>query len=428
MIVFSDKQREFITMPHKHFLEVCEGTPRSGKTFAATMRYAMHILATEDKTHMIVGYSTEQAYRLVMEGEGYGLKYIFDGVSRVRHDDSGAHLEVDTPTGIKKVYWKGGGKVDSKNVITGMSLGSAYLCEVNLLSMEMVQEIFRRTYAAKDRFVLADLNPPPPNDPIITEVFDVQDTYWLHWTAKDNPTLTPQRLEEIKTACSKSPFLWKRDWLGERCMPEGVVYWMFDSNKHILNSLPSNLKVERMYFSGDGGTTDATSIICWIVGKDQDGYKLYQVGNYYYDMKQKALSTQAKEIVGDFIPYMRQKYNMKETGIYIDPACKALILEIQQLGLPAQRADNNAHDVGSNSKGIKCGIEMLQSSMTEGRFYLVDDDRFGTGPAVKEMGLYCVDKRGNPVDAYNHWCDAARYGHNQFAKNYGFWYGTPRAR
>ena len=38
----------------------------------------------------------------------------------------------------------------------------------------------------------------------------------MHWTCADNPILTPERLREIETACKKSPFLYKRDWLGER--------------------------------------------------------------------------------------------------------------------------------------------------------------------------------------------------------------------
>lgn len=427
MVVYSDKQAEFLKKPFNHCFEVCEGSPRSGKTFAMTARYALNILRSRDTIHLVVGYSAEQAFRIAMEGDGFGLVHIFKGCSELKHDNTGAHLLVHCPNGEKKVYWKGGGKADSKNVITGLSIGSVYFCEINLLNLEMVQECFRRTYAAKDRYLCADLNPPSPAHPVIKEVFEVQDTYWLHWTCNDNPVLTPERLEEIKEACKKSPFLWKRDWLGQRCIPEGVVYWMFDPSKHILNKLPDNVQKIKLFVSGDGGTTDATAINAWIVGRINGEYKLYNVGCWYYDGGQKALSTQAREIVGNFLPHIRKKYGMREQGVYIDPACKALRLELQKLGVPTQGADNNAHDVRNGKKGIICGIEMLQSSIEEGRFYLVEDELYGTGPAVKEMGLYCFDDKGNPVDAYNHWADSARYGHNHFAKNYGYWYGQPRA-
>ena len=423
MVKYSEKQKEFIRRPYDHCLDVCEGSPRSGKTFAATARFALHLIMSHDINHLVVGYSAEQAYRLIMDGDGYGLLRIFQGRCKVSHDDSGAHLLIRLKDGEKKVYWKGGGKADSHKSITGMSIGSVYFCEINLLHPDMIQECFRRTYAARDRYHVADLNPPAPMHPVIKDVFEVQDTFWLHWTCIDNPILTPERLKEIEDACRKSPFLYKRDWLGERCIPEGVIYWMFDRDKHILDRLPDVRKV-RMYFTGDGGTTDATSIGCYIVGEKDGQRNLYRVGNWFYDRGQKAMSTQAKEICGSFIPYMRQKYGMKESGIYIDPACKALRLEFHKLGYNTMGADNNAHDIMGTSKGIVCGIEMLQSGITEGRFFLVDDPKYGVEPFLQEVGLYCMDDHGRPVDAYNHCCDEVRYSWNQFAKTNGLW-GAP---
>lgn len=428
MIKFSPKQESFILDKYDHTFEVCEGSPRSGKTFAATARYAMHVLASRDTSHLVVGYSSEQAYRLIFDGDGFGLTHIFKGFSRVSHDDSGAHLLVTCPDGsIKKIYWKGGGKADSHKAITGMSLGSVYFCEINLLHMDMIQECFRRTYAAKDRYLIADLNPPAPKHPVITQVFEVQDTKWLHWTCRDNPVLTEQRLKEIETACSKSPFLYKRDWLGERAIPEGVIYFMFDPQKHIIQYIPDSLQPVEMYIAGDGGATDATSIGCYIVcdaGNPIAGthkYILLRVGNWHYDKGNMAMSDQAKHIVGEFIPYMRGKYRMRESTIMIDPACKALRLEIEKLGLLTQGADNNAHDVKGTNKGIRCGIEMAQNALTNQQVLFIDDDRYGISPIMTEFGLYCNDDNGNPIDAYNHCMDEFRYGVNYFLKNYGLW-------
>ena len=69
-----------------------------------------------------------------------------------------------------------------------------------------------------------------------------------------------------------------------------------------------------------------------------------------------------------------------------------------------------------------CGIEMLQSNISDGRFYLVEDDRYSTEAFVKEAGLYCIhDTTGEPVDAYNHAMDCVRYANNYFSKTYGYW-------
>ena len=426
MIEWGAKQAKIIMAPFDHTLDWLEGTPRSGKTTAGTMRFARHLIKSRDAAHLVTAYSAEQAYRLIMDGDGMGLMHIFKGSCRTSHDDSGAHLLINLPDGGRKVYWKGGGKADSHKAITGMSLGSVYFCEINLLHEAMIQECLRRTYAARDRWHIADLNPPSPGDPVIKNVLEVQHCRFLHWTCRDNPVLTPQRLQEIETACRKSPFLYKRDWLGERCIPEGVIYWMFRPDQHILNRLPDGLTVQEAFVAGDGGTTDATSIGFYIAGYFGDyygpkDYRLYRVGNWRYDGGQMAMSDQAKHIVGEFLPYMRQKYRVRESGIYIDPACKALRLEIEKLGCLTNGADNNGHDVKGGSKGLKVGVEMLQSGINDGRFFLVEDERFGTEAFVKEAGLYCADDKGQPVDAYNHSMDEARYAYNHFAKTYGLW-------
>ena len=427
MIEWSSKQADLIMQPFDRTIDWLEGTPRSGKTTAGTMRFARHLLASRDNNHLVTAYSAEQAYRLIMDGDGMGLLHIFAGHCRTSHDDSGAHLLIQLPSGEKKVYWKGGGKADSYKAITGMSLGSVYFCEINLLHETMVQECLRRTYAARDRWHIADLNPPSPADPCIKNVLNVQDCRFSHWTCADNPILTPERLAEIEAACKKSPFLYKRDWLGERVIPEGVIYWMFSPERHILNRIPEDFHPVEAFVAGDGGTTDATSIAFFIAGFFGDpyfgekDYRLYMVGDWYYDGGQMAMSDQAKHICGEFLPYMRSKYRMRESDVYIDPACKALRLEIEKYGVMTSGADNNGHDIKGSSKGLKVGVEMLQSAINDGKFFIVEDERYGSEPFVKEAGLYCVNDSGEPIDAYNHVMDSVRYGSNHFLKAYGLW-------
>lgn len=60
----------------------------------------------------------------------------------------------------------------------------------------------------------------------------------------------------------------------------------------------------------------------------------------------------------------------------------------------------------------------MQSAIADGRFFCVEDDRFGHKDFLKEIGMYCVDNNGNPVDAYNHAMDEVRYANNYFYKNY----------
>ena len=418
-IKYSPKQDEFIFAPFRNCFEVAEGAPRSGKTFASIARFALNLIRSRDSTHLITAYSQEQAYRLIIEGDGFGLLHIFENSCQMRHDDNGDHLLLNLPNGDKKVYYKGGGKSDSRKAITGLSLGSVYFCEIDLLNMDMIQECFRRTFAAKDRWHIADLNPPAPQHPVISKVFDVQDTRWTHWTLHDNPIITPERLKEIETVCAKNPYLYKRDWLGIRAIPEGVIYSMFDFERHVIKEVPKDWALLEMYFSGDGGLTDATSVGCYCVFMTPErNYVLVRVASWYYDGGNKAMSVQARELIGSFAPYCREICGRREAEWYIDPACKALRKELELFGVLTVGADNNSRDIKGGRKGIEVGIEYAQSLIQDGKFYVLENDRFGHDNFMQEIGMYCVDQHGNPIDAYNHAMDEFRYAVNHFVKNY----------
>ncbi|MFM0776993.1 PBSX family phage terminase large subunit [Streptococcus suis] len=421
----SSKQKDIIRRPFNYELEVNEGTPRSGKTTAGHFRYARYLIQSEDENHLIAAYNQEQAYRLFIDGDGTGLMHIFDGNCQIKHDERGDHLLIHTPKGDKRVYYKGGGKVNSVGAITGMSLGSVVFCEINLLHMDFIQEAFRRTWAAKLRYHLADLNPPAPQHPVIKDVFDVQNTRWTHWTMDDNPILSEKRKQSIINGLKKNPYLYKRDVLGQRVMPQGVIYGLFDMDKNIKETLIGE-PIE-MYFTGDGGQSDATSMACNIVTRvREDGkvkFHLNRVAHYYHsgaDTGQvKAMSTYARELKA-FMDWCVKKYQLRYSDVFIDPACKALREELHAIGILTTGAPNNAHDVSSKAKGIEVGIERGQTLISDGDFYLVNhkEEEYDHYHFLKELGLYSRDDKGKPIDANNHAMDEFRYSVNVFVGRY----------
>lgn len=421
----SSKQKDIIRRPFNYELEVNEGTPRSGKTTAGHFRYARYLIQSEDENHLIAAYNQEQAYRLFIDGDGTGLMHIFDGNCQIKHDERGDHLLIHTPKGDKRVYYKGGGKVNSVGAITGMSLGSVVFCEINLLHMDFIQEAFRRTWAAKLRYHLADLNPPAPQHPVIKDVFDVQNTRWMHWTMDDNPILSEKRKQSIINGLKKNPYLYKRDVLGQRVMPQGVIYGLFDMDKNIKETLIGE-PIE-MYFTGDGGQSDATSMACNIVTRvREDGkvkFHLNRVAHYYHsgaDTGQvKAMSTYARELKA-FMDWCVKKYQLRYSDVFIDPACKALREELHAIGILTTGAPNNAHDVSSKAKGIEVGIERGQTLISDGDFYLVNhkEEEYDHYHFLKELGLYSRDDKGKPIDANNHAMDEFRYSVNVFVGRY----------
>lgn len=416
-IVWSDKQRKTLSMPY-HMFEVNEGTPRSGKSTCCVNRYAWYLWNCKDQNHLVLAFNQEQAFKLVMDCDGFGLMNIFPGLYELKSNRFGDHMELNTPNGIKRIYYKGGGKADSHKSFTGLSLGSVYYCEINLLHLKAIHESFRRTMAAIDRFHIADLNPPAPQDPIISEVFETYGAFWQHWTIDDNPIIAEERKKEIYNQLIKNPYLYKRDWLGQRVMPQGVVYSMFDTDKHVINKLPDGFVPFEMFFSGDGGLTHATSISCNIIGKYKNKFIMIRYANWYYNGEQKAMSTQAREIVRDFVPYCRSMINMRESCWKIDPACKALRKELEVLGIYTDKADNNSKDIKGSTKGVKVGIEYCQNTLVDERFFVVDGERFGAKDFIKEIGMYCTNENGEIIKLYDDALDEWRYANNYFYKRY----------
>ncbi|WP_185574427.1 PBSX family phage terminase large subunit [Listeria booriae] len=425
-IIFSKKQEELLQAPFEHDLEVNEGTIRSGKTTLGHFRYARFLIETDDENHLVSAYNQEQAYRLFIDGDGTGLIHIFGDNAEIRHDEHGDHLLVYTPKGKRKVYYKGGGKSNSVGAITGMSLGSVVFCEINLLHMEFIQECFRRTVAAVRPYHLADLNPPYPQHPVIKEVFEVRDMKWTHWTMNDNPILSPERIEKQRLTLLKNPYLYKRDFLGERVMPQGIIYSNFDQDTHIKEILQG--KVVEAFYVADGGQSDATTCSFNVVThfQNEDGkysYRLYRMANYYHSGddtgETKAMSVYAKEI-RKFKKWCFDRWGYHASAMFVDPACKSLREELHLLGIPTEKADNNSSDkVGRNGLKIEVGIERAKSCLDKGLFFLYEcGDEYDHYHFLKETGLYVRDDNGNPKDADNHAMDEFRYSVNYFFKKY----------
>ncbi|WP_262315382.1 PBSX family phage terminase large subunit [Lacticaseibacillus sp. YH-lacS6] len=425
-VSFSPKQQSFIFSPFDHLFDVNEGSIRAGKTAADDSRLAMFYMISPDENHLVSAYNQELAYNLFIEGDGMGLAYIFDGCSHLRRDRSGDHLAIDLPSGHKKIYFKGGAKSNSANAIRGMSLGSVAYSEINLLNLEFLNETFRRTAAAKVRYHLADLNPPAPQDPII-KFFQERDAHWLHWRMSDNPIMTQQRLAEMETQLKKSPYLYKRDWLGLRVMPEGLIYSIFDPDTMTDATLIGE-PVE-MFFETDAGQDDATTMSCNIVTRRVvDGewkYVLNRVANFYHSGRetgeQRAMSTYAAQLK-EFILWCTRHFGLQYSVVEVDPAALALRMELVKLGIDASTANNNGHEVVGGRKGIEVGIQRQQNLMASGQFRVVevpDGCPYGHYDYTKELGMYVRDETsGHPVDANNHAMDESRYAANHFYANY----------
>lgn len=429
-MILSEKQKDNIYQPLKGLrFEMNEGTIRSGKTMSDAQKMALIYAASPDINHLVLAYNQEQAYRMFMDCEGYGLEHIFKSCGEIRHDEHGDHLWLNLPNGIKRIYYKGGGKVNAVGAITGMSFGTVAFLEFNLLNKAVIEESFRRTKAAKFRYHLGEQNPPSPNHPNLEllEPFIKTGSYkFRHWTPQDNPILTEESLAEWKAECETSEYLYKRDWLGERVMPEGVIYSMFDETKHTAKQIKGD--VIETFYTADGGQSDATTCAFWAVSFYEGQYYLYRMANYYHSGSDtgvtKAMSIYAKEIktfmLWCYERWIRTGKTPNYSYFFVDPACKSLREELHLLQVMTDKADNNSSDqVTSNGLKLEVGIERAQNMLAKGVFFLFeqsgDYDHYNF---IKEVGMYVRNDNGLPVDKDNHAMDDFRYGVNYFYRRY----------
>ena len=427
MIKFSAKQVENIESDIRGIeFEMNEGTIRSGKTMSDIFKMARIYAKSPDRDHLVLAYNQEQAYRMFIDGEGFGLMNIFKQNSELRHNENGDHLWINFGKGNeKRIYYKGAGKVNSVGAITGMSFGTVTFLEYNLLNKDVIAESFRRTLASKMRFHLAEQNPPAPNHPNLElfKQFQDTDTYrFRHWRPLDNPILTDDRLKMWKKQTETSDYLYKRDWLGERVMPEGVIYSMFDMDKHMIDTIVG--RPIETFFVADGGQSDATTCTFCLVTFKEGQYYLYELANYYHSGADtgvvKAMSTYAKEI-RLFVEWCYETFDYAHYNyFFVDPACKTLREELHLLGIMTDKADNNSRDkITSNGLKIEVGIERVQNLLTKGILFLyTGQTTYDFYNAIKEIGMYVRNKNGTPEDKDNHYLDTLRYAANYFTKTY----------
>ena len=205
-------------------------------------------------------------------------------------------------------------------------------------------------------------------------------------------------------------------------MPEGVIYSMFDKEKHTANAIRGN--VIETFFTADGGQGDATTCAYWVVTFDRGKYYLYRLANYYHSGTDtgvtKAMSIYAKEIK-QFVEWCKVKWQFPHWNyFFVDPACKSLREELHLLGIPTDKADNNSRDkISSNGMKIEVGIERVQNVLSKGVLFLLEHgDEYDHYSLIKEIGMYVRNDNGLPIDKYNHALDELRYGVNYFYKTY----------
>lgn len=270
--------------------------------------------------------------------------------------------------------------VDNEQKLRGRKRRILYVNEANEVSqLEFQQLQFRTT-----EFTVIDYNPSFSEDHwICTDLNNDPTTYHFITTYRDNTFLEQRIINEIESLKEKNPSLWRVYGLGLQAIVEGLIF----PTVEIVDDFPKQVK--RQWIGVDFGySNDPTAIVR--VG--MDGSDLYLDEECY------RTEMVTRDIVGELKRInATQKRYFKIISESADPR---LIQEIAMAGL-------DIHPVRKYPGSVDAGILFMQGQklhITRRSLNFRKEQRNYT---------YRQDKDGHwinePVDAFNHCWDAARY-------------------
>lgn len=194
-----------------------------------------------------------------------------------------------------------------------------------------------------------------------------------------------------------SGVFYKRYIQGLWCMAEGIIYDMFDVEKHVKKfaSFQEKLLPVGRYVSCDYGTQNATVFLLW--NKGTDGV-WYCTREYYYSGRDTGKQKTDREYADDLKEWLD---GTKIKAVIVDPAAASFIAELRKHGYSVIKAKNDVED-GIRVVGTKLNQEkILFSDICEN--------------TIKEFASYIWDEKAaehgedKPVKQFDHAMDSLRY-------------------
>jgi PBSX family phage terminase large subunit len=272
--------------------------------------------------------------------------------------------------------------------------------------MAFIKEVFDRTLSSSKRQLFFDINPKNPNHWFYKEILDMHMAKaaqykdygfnYGHFTILDNLSIGNAQLREILRTYNKMSLWYKRDILGLRVSPEGIIYDMFDDYNLYNDGEGPNLSLwYRRYYATDYGTTNPFVILEII---EQDG-NYYLDNEFYYDSKVANRQKEDAEYVTDTLAFIDGKRYVCNV---LDPSAASFKVAAQRKGIRIKEADNDVLD----------GIHLMASLLALKRLKV---NRQRCPMFQQEIVGYIWDKKAaergeeKPVKTGDHAMDGGRY-------------------
>lgn len=368
---------------------IADGAIRSGKTFAMSFSFVQWAMTCYSGQQFAMCGKTIASFRRNVLGtlkqqlaaRGYNVK---------EHRAENC-MTVSKGGKANEFYFFGGKDESSQDLIQGITLAGAFFDEVALMPQSFVNQATARCSVTGSKFWF-NCNPGSPQHWFYLEWVRKcrsRKMMYLHFTMDDNLSLS----EDIKARYRSqySGVFYQRYILGLWTVAEGLVYDMFDRQKHIIDKLPE-LSPKGAYVACDFGTQNATVFLLFQMQSDTGTW--IATREYYYSGREQ----KRQKTVGEYVADLKRWLNgTKPEKVIVDPSALPLITELKQNGFPIQAANND----------VLSGILDVQTMLQTGRLKIYRECK----RTIQEFGVYAwdPDREDVVIKENDHCMDSIRY-------------------
>ena len=398
---FSQKQRKVLNWwcpdsPVKDYDGIiADGAIRSGKTISMSLSFALWAMSSFNGQNFGMCGKTIGSFR---RNVLFWLKQMLTSRGYKVIDHRADNLVVVSKGDTENYFYIFGGKDErSQDLIQGITLAGVFFDEVALMPESFVNQATGRCSVDGSKFWF-NCNPDGPYHWFKVNWIDrrkEKHLLYLHFTMDDNLSLSEKVKERYRNMYTSVFF--KRYILGLWCMAEGIIYDMFNPDRHVKPVLKFCQKLinGNRYVSIDYGTQNATVFLLW--NKDIDG-TWYCIREYYYSGRDKGKQKTDSEYADDLGKWLE---GTEIRALIVDPSAASFIAELRKRGYKVLPARNDVLD------GIRLvGTKLNQDSIIFAKSCV---------NTIKEFGSYVWDQKAaecgedKPVKEHDHGVDAVRY-------------------
>ncbi len=365
---------------------ICDGAVRSGKTFSMSLSFVFWMFYRFNNSDFaICGKTIRSARRNIITPMTSTLRQLGFSVDEKLSQNL---LIISYRGRVNRVYIFGGKDEGSASLIQGMTLSGVLFDEVALMPRSFVEQALARCSVEGSRFWF-NCNPEYPAHWFYQSWIkkaDKKNAFYLHFTMKDNPSLSIKTIKRYESLYSGS--FYERFVLGKWVAVSGAVYPFMKDSSFVK---APNGPFEDFAVSVDYGTVNPASFGLWALKNEV----WYRIDEMYFDSRKEGYQKTDEEHYKSLTELIGRR---KISKITVDPSAASFIETINRHG---------KFNVIPAVNDVLNGIRLTSTALKEGRIKICEN----CFDSIREFSLYRWNENGtdSPVKENDHAMDDIRY-------------------